>query len=119
MMRIRFIVFAISPPFENVRPIIAQAGVGGHRTKEPSCRAAGAILGSHYRALQQAEVPGEGGGLGARGGVQLMKDIGDMALDGMETDDQLVGDAEIAGPGGEETQYLDLAGRKRLAGLGD
>src|SRR4051794_33990399 len=63
-------------------------------------------------ARRQAVTPGEGGGVHPATGVDLAVDAGDVMLDGAPADDELLCDLQIALPGRDQPQHLDLTRRE-------
>src|SRR5262249_44680166 len=61
----------------------------------------------------QPELAGAGDGLGAVGRAELAEQVGDVFLDGVEGDDEVVGDLLVGCTGGEQGQHLRFAGGQR------
>src|SRR5215472_2779448 len=62
----------------------------------------------------QPELAGAGDGLGAVGRAELAEQVGDVFLDGVEGDDEVVGDLLVGCTGGEQVQHLRFAGGQRV-----
>src|SRR5918994_6929546 len=58
----------------------------------------------------QAELSGPGCGLGAVGRAELVQDVADVLLDGVEGDHQLGGDPPVRPASGQQVQHLQFAG---------
>src|SRR5262245_56424626 len=72
---------------------------------------AGTSMGGPGNGLgDQPELAGAGGGFGAVGRAELAEQVSDVLLDGIEGDDEVVGDLLVGCAGGEQVQHLHFAG---------
>jgi hypothetical protein len=62
----------------------------------------------------QPELAGAGDGFGAVGCAELAEHVGDVFLDGVQGDHEVVGDPLVRCADGEQAQYLDFACGQRL-----
>ena len=56
--------------------------------------------------LQQPQLPRAGDGLGAVGRAELVEDVGDVPLDGVQRDHQFLGDGLVGVAGGQQLKHL-------------